>query len=149
MAGAAGLGTTPGTPRTRTGGGSFCQVEGSGATDAGVASSGAIGTATDPYQPAEFEVAFELLRFDPKIDHVAVSPNKRMKRLHVRRCRTILFAAINFDRAGLAQFDRNDTWHRIYAEEHRVFFEFHESSTDRADFRRFQMEGGARLYPKF
>src|SRR5262249_26427471 len=45
-------------------------------------------------QPAEFQVAFELFRFDPKIHNVRIGPDEWMKRLNLGDCRSILFAAM-------------------------------------------------------
>src|SRR5262249_21020482 len=92
----------------------------------------------DRDQPAELQIAFELLGFDSEIDNVRVSPNKRMERLDVGGCRSILFATINFDRAGLAKLNRDDARRRVRAKEDFVLLEFHGSSTDCADSRRFK-----------
>src|SRR5260370_592734 len=48
-----------------------------------------------------------------------------MKRFHVGRGRAILLAAMNVDRAGVAQLDRDDPRRRVGAEKHRVLFKFH------------------------
>jgi hypothetical protein len=48
-----------------------------------------------------------------------------MKRLDINNGRSILFPAVNIDRAGLAQRDSNDTGRRICTKEDRVFLEFH------------------------
>ena len=75
--------------------------------------------------PAVFEIASELFCFDAKVDNVRVGPNEGMKRLDLGHGRSILFPAINLDRAGLAELDRDDARRRIGAEEHGVLFEFH------------------------
>ena len=40
----------------------------------------------DRDQPAESQIALELFSFDSEIDHVAVRPDERMKRLDVGGC---------------------------------------------------------------
>jgi hypothetical protein len=69
-----------------------------------------------------------------------------MKRLDINNGRSILFPAINIDRAGLAQRDSNNTRRRICTKEDRVFLELHESSTDCADLQglkaRLEIVGG-------
>jgi hypothetical protein len=79
----------------------------------------------DRNQPSVFEVALELLGFNAKIDNVRVGPNERMERLHVGGCRSILFAPINFHRAGLVERNGDNPRHRIGAEEQCVFLKFH------------------------
>src|SRR4030095_14506932 len=88
--------------------------------------------------PAVFETALELLGFDTKIDNVRVTPNEWMERLNVNNGRSVPFPAINIDRAGLAQRDGDNARCRMCAKEHRVFLEFHESSTDCADLHRLK-----------
>ena len=79
----------------------------------------------DRDQPAIFEVAFEPLGLDAKIDNVRVAPNKWMEWLDVGDGRSVLFAAINFHGAGLAELDGNNPRHRVGAEEQPVFLELH------------------------
>ena len=92
----------------------------------------------DRDQPSVFEIAPELLGFNAEIDDVRVGPNKRMERLHVGDCRSVPFTSINLHRAGLAELDGNNSRRRVGAKKQRVFFQFHESSTDCADLRRLK-----------
>jgi hypothetical protein len=48
-----------------------------------------------------------------------------MERLDLGAGRSILFAAINPDRSGLAQFDRHHSRRRVCPEKRGVFLEFH------------------------
>src|SRR6266545_7480717 len=79
----------------------------------------------DRDQPAVFEIASEFLGLDAKIDNVRVAPNEWMERLDIGNGRSILFLAINIDRAALAQRDSNNARRRICAKEDGVFLEFH------------------------
>src|SRR5262249_34755011 len=92
----------------------------------------------DGDQPAILEIAAEHLGFNAEIDNVAVGPDKWMERLDAGDCRSILLPTINFHRSCFAQFNRDDARRGISAEEQRVFFKFHRSSTDCADLRRFK-----------
>ena len=76
-------------------------------------------------QPAVLETAFELFRFNAKIDNIRVAPDKWMERLNVGNRRAVCFPAVNLNRSGFAELNCNDAWRRISAEEQRVFLEFH------------------------
>src|SRR2546430_3996556 len=79
----------------------------------------------DRDQPAIFEIAFELLGFDAKIDNVAIAPDKWMKRFDVGGGRSVIFPAINFHRTSFAELDCDNTGCRISGEKQRVFLELH------------------------
>src|SRR5947207_2902651 len=81
--------------------------------------------AVDRDQPTKFQIAFELFRFDSKIDNVRVRPNERVEWLNISRCRSILFATVNLDRAGFAELDCHNSRCRISAEKDSVFLKFH------------------------
>ena len=53
-----------------------------------------------------------------------------MKRFDLDDRRPILSTTMDFDRACLAQLDRNDPRRRIGAEEHRVLLKFHRRSRE-------------------
>src|SRR5882762_5229480 len=97
--------------------------------------------AIDRDQPAVLETALKLFRFDTKIDNVRVAPNKWVKRLDVGNGRSVCFPAINLNRASFAEFNGDNAWRWISAEEQCVLLEFHESSTDRADLDRLKAPG--------
>ena len=96
--------------------------------------------AVDRDAPAVFEIAFELLRFDAKIDNVAVGPNEWMKRLDLDDGRSILLAAINACTVPVSPSSIATMRGVGSAPKSSVFFSKAMSqSTDCADFRRFKI----------
>ena len=69
------------------------------------------------------KIAASFSAFDSEISHIGIRPDERMERFDVRHGRSVLLAAINAHRTGLAHLDRDDARRGIGAEEQRVFLQ--------------------------
>ena len=86
--------------------------------------------AIDGHEPIVFQIACEFLCIlQAEIGDIAIGPDEGMKRLNIDRGTAIFFAAINAHRAGLAEFDRDNSRRFVGAEKEFVILKSHPANS--------------------